>query len=152
MCWRNNGYISTPGCIKIGPFAVNHAGQITRMSASGVPVVGRIATAPDATAGGLTISDVVSYYFGIVHGVPITAVAFRLTDTSYRPVNTSPALLSTLDGASDNHYQDALPNFLAPGDTLYATDGFDTTQITGLFCLEPNGGTGNLPCTTLSKA
>jgi hypothetical protein len=48
---------------------------------------------------------------------------------------------------------DALPANLRPGDTLYAEAGFDTNQISGLFCLEPNDGFGEqLPCTTLTKA
>lgn len=80
------------------------------------------------------------------------AFPFKLTDNSYRPVNTSPALLASLSGASDEVNQDALPATLAPGDTLYAAAGFDITQITGLFCLQPNDGFDeHLPCTTLSK-
>lgn len=62
----------------------------------------------------------------------VVTVAFKLTDNSYRPVNTSPALLASLGGASDDVNQDALPATLAPGDTLYAAAGFDITQITGL--------------------
>lgn len=67
-------------------------------------------------------------------------------------MNTSPALLASLSGTSDDVTRDALPATLAPGDTLYAAAGFDITQITGLFCLQPNDGFGeHLPYTTLHK-
>ena len=67
-------------------------------------------------------------------------------------MNTSPALLASLSGASDETGQDALPATLAPGDTLYAAAGFGVNQISGLFRLQPNDGFGeHLPCTTLSK-
>jgi hypothetical protein len=79
-------------------------------------------------------------------------VAFKLTDSSYRPQNTSPSLLASLNGASDVVGQDALPAYLAPGDSLYAAAAFDITQNTGMFCLLPNDGFGeHLPCTTLKK-
>ena len=78
-------------------------------------------------------------------------VALKLTDSSYRPVNTSPSLLASLNGASDAPGQDALPAYLAPGDDLYAAAAFDITQNTGLFCLQPNGSGAQLPCTMLSK-
>jgi hypothetical protein len=80
------------------------------------------------------------------------AVAFKLTDHSYRPVNTSPSLLASLGGASDDQNNDALPASLVPGDSVYAVAGFDIPKVSGLFCLLPNDGFGeHLPCTTLSK-
>lgn len=137
-------------CVTFTQLATNHAGRLTGVSVNGQPVAGRIATAPSATSGGLTISGVVAYRLTEVHNE--VDVAFKLADTSYRPVNTSPALIASLGGASDDMNGDALPATLAPGDTLYAMAAFDITQVTGLFCLQPNDGFGeHLPCTTLSK-
>ena len=148
LCWPDTGNGS--GCDTLTQFITNHAGRITGLSVNGEPVVGRIATASAATSGGLTIRDVVAYRLTGTQNM--VAVAFKLTDSSYRPVNTSPALLASLGGASDNMNQDALPTTLAPGDTLYAVAAFDVPQVTGLFCLQPNDGFGeHLPCTTLSK-
>jgi hypothetical protein len=138
-------------CDAFTQFTTNAAGQITGLSVDGQPVAGRIATAPDATSDGLTISGVTAYR--LTDQQDVVEVAFHLTDTSYRPVNTSPALLASLSGASDDTNYDALPATLAPGDTLYASAGFGVTGVTGLFCLEPNDGFGeHLPCTTLSAA
>ncbi len=138
------------GCERYGEFTTNHAGRITGVSVNGQPAAGRVATAPAATSDGLTISDVVALRFA---DAPNTvAVAFKLTDTSYRPVNTSPALLASFGGASPDVSNDALPASLAPGDMLYAGATFDVTQISDLFCLQPNDGFGeHLPCTTLTK-
>lgn len=117
---------------------------------NGKLLANRIAVAPTATSGGLTISDITAYELTSIQDV--VEVAFKLTDTSYRPVNTSPALLASLGGASDDTNKDALPTTLAPGDSVYAAAGFDITQTTGLFCLQPNDGfSEHLPCTTLSK-
>jgi hypothetical protein len=99
-------------------------------------------------SGALRISGVVAYR--ITDAQNLVVVAFKLTDNSYRPANTSPALLASLSGASDDVNQDALAATLAPGDTRYASAGFDVTQIIGLFCLQPNGP-GDLPCTMLLK-
>jgi len=105
------------------------------------------ATAPDATSDGLTISGVTAYQ--LTDQQDVVEVAFHLTDTSYRPVNTG----SGLSGASHDTNYDALPATRTPGDTLYASAGFGVTGVTGLFCLEPNDGFGeHLPCTTLSAA
>lgn len=149
LCWQDTG--SGSGCDRLAQFATNHAGQITGASVDGQPIAGRIAIAHAATSGGLTISDVVAYR--VTGAQNLVAVAFKLADNSYRPVNTSPALLASLNGASDAAGQDALPATLAPGDSLYAEAGFDITQIAGLFCLQPNDGLGeHLPCTALRKA
>ncbi len=138
-------------CASFTKVTANQAGQVTGLSVNGKPVAGRIATAPTAKSGGLTISDVVAYELTGTEDTVV--VAFKLTDNSYRPVNTSPALLASLSGASDDTNKDALPATLAPGDTLYAAAGFDVPQSTGLFCLQPNDGFGeHLPCTTLSQA
>ena len=138
-----------PSCKDFTQFTTNQAGQVTGMAVHGQPVAGRIATAPPATSDGLTIGGVVAYR---LTGQNVVVVAFKLTDSSYRPRNTSPSLLASLNGASDDVSQDALPAFLAPGDNLYAAAGFDVTQFTGLFCLQPNDGFGeHLPCTTLKK-
>jgi hypothetical protein len=119
------------------------------MAVDGQPVARRIAAAPPTTSGGLTISSAVAYR---LTREDIVVVAFKLTDSSYRPRNTSPSLLASLNGASDAASQDTLPAYLAPRDSLYATAAFDITQITGLFCLQPNDGFGeHLPCATLSK-
>ena len=148
LCWQDSG--SGSGCESFTQFTTSHGGQITGASVDGQPIAGRIATAPAATSAGLTISDVVAYR--VTDAQNLVAVAFKLTDDSYRPVNTSPALLASLNGASDDTNQDALPASLAPGDNLYAEAGFDITQISGLFCLQPNDGFGeHLPCTTLRK-
>jgi hypothetical protein len=148
LCWSND---NGSGCDSLTQFSTNPAGQITAVAVNGEPVAGRIATASNATSDGLTISDVVSYQ--LTDAQNQVAVAFKLTDTSYKPINTSPSLLASLNGASDDTNNDALPSTLAPGDTLYAAAGFDVPRITGLFCLEPNDGFGErLPCTTLSKA
>jgi hypothetical protein len=135
-------------CVAFTQFTTNRAGQVTGMAVDGQPVAGRIATAPNATSGGLTISGVVAYRLTRQN---VVVVAFKLTDSSYRPINTSPSLLASLNGASDAVSQDALPAFLAPGDSLSAAAGFDITQTTGQFCLQPNGGSASLPCTTLTK-
>lgn len=103
------------------------------MSVAGQPVAGRIATAPAATSDGLTISGVVAYRLSDAQNAVAVAVAVKLTDTSYRPVNTSPALLASLSGASVDPNNDDLPATLAPGDSLFAAAVFDVTQITGLF-------------------
>jgi hypothetical protein len=148
MCWPDTGNGS--GCDTFTQFTTNHAGQITGVSVNGQPVAGRIATAPAATSDGLTISGVVAYQ--LTDAQNQVAVAFKLTDTSYRPVNTSPALLASLSGASDEMGREALPATLAPRDTLYAVAEFGINQITGLFCLQPNDGFGEqLPCTTLRR-
>lgn len=140
---------SAPFCQKFTRFAVNQAGQVTGMTVDGEPVAGRISTAPVATSDGLAISSVVAYR---ITGQDVVVVAFKLTDSGYRPRNTSPSLLASLDGASDATSQDALPAYLAPGDSLYAAAAFDITQNTGLFCFLPNDGFDeHLPCTTLSK-
>lgn len=141
----------TTSCDAFTQFTTNNIGQITGVSVNGQTVTGRIATAPSATSGGLTISAVAAYRLtGAENAV---AVAFKLTDNNYRPVNTSPALLASLSGASDTTGRDALPATLAPGDTLYAAAVFDVTQPTGLFCLQPNDGFGeHLPCTWLRIA
>jgi hypothetical protein len=147
LCWISS---SGSGCDTYTDFTTNHAGQIISVSVGGQPVAGRIATAPAATSGGLTISDVVAYRLSDAQNA--VAVAFKLTDTSYRPINTNPALLASLSGASADPNHDGLPATLTPGDSLYAAAVFDVTQITGLFCLHPNDGFGeHLPCTTLSK-
>lgn len=149
LCWPDTGNGS--GCDTFTQFTANHASQITGVSVNGQPVVGRIATAPAVTSGGLRISGVVAYQLAGAQNM--IAIAFKLTDISYRPVNTSPALLASLDGASDDASEDALPATLSPGDTLYASAGFDINQITGHFCLQPNDGFGeHLPCTTLTKS
>ena len=148
LCWPDTG--NGAGCETVTRFTTNHAGQITGFSVNGEPVVGRISTASTATSDGLTISDVAAYKLTGVRNM--VAVAFKLTDNSYRPVNTSPALLASLSGASNDTKYDTLPDTLAPGDTLYAAAVFDIPQVTGLFCLQPNDGFGEqLPCTTLSK-
>jgi hypothetical protein len=137
-------------CDTFTDWTINHTGQITGTSVDGQPVAGRMATAPDDTSDGLTISGVVAYQLADAENE--VAVAFKLTDTSYRPINTSPALLASLSGASVDNNNDELPATLAPGDSLYAAAVFDVTQISGLFCLQPNDGFGeHLPCTTLSK-
>jgi hypothetical protein len=88
------------GCVSVTQFTTNQAGQVTGVSVNGEPVAGRIATAPAATSDGLTISGVVAYR---LTGTPDkVAVAFKLTGNGYRPVNTSPALLASLSGASDD--------------------------------------------------
>jgi hypothetical protein len=137
-----------PYCEYFTKFITNQAGQITGVSVNGQPVAGRIATAPDATSGGLTISSVIAYRLTKQN---VVMVAFKLTDSNYRPQASSPSLLASLNGASDAVSQDALPAFLALGDNLYAAAGFDITQTTGQFCLQPNGQSASLPCTTLSK-
>jgi hypothetical protein len=147
LCAPSTGS-SGPSCEVLTRFTANHAGQVTGLSVNGQPIAGRIAAAPDATSGGLTISGVVAYR---LTGQNVVIVAFRLTDGSYRPANTSPSLLASLNGASDAVSQDALPAFLAPGDSLYAAAAFDITQPAGLFCLQPNGQSASLPCTPLSK-
>jgi hypothetical protein len=145
-----SGTVDASACDTFTEFTTNQEGQITGASVNGQPIAGRIATAPNASSGGLTISNVVSYQ--LTDAQNQVSVAFMLTDNSYRPINTSPALLASLNGASDDVNEDALPATLAPGDTLYAEAGFDVPQITGLFCLEPNDGFGeHLPCATLSK-
>jgi hypothetical protein len=60
----------------------------------------------------------------------IVVVAFKLTDSGYRPRNTSRSLLASVSGASDVASQDALPAYLAPGDSPYAAAAFDITQNT----------------------
>ncbi len=148
LCWSDTG--NGTGCETFTQFITNHVGQITGLSVEGEPVAGRIATAPAVTSDGLTISGVAAYRLTSVQNKVV--VAFKLTDVSYRPVNTSPALLASLSGASADVSEDALPATLAPGDSLYAAAGFDIPQITGLFCLQPNDGFGeHLPCTTLGK-
>jgi hypothetical protein len=138
------------GCVAFTQFTTNHAGQITGVLVNGQPVAGRIATAPATSSGGLTISKVVAYR--LTSAQNLVVVAFKLTDNGYRPVNTSPALLASFGGASDDVSNDALPATLTAGDSLYAAAAFDITQITGLFCLQPNDGFGeHLPCITLSK-
>src|SRR5579862_5499285 len=122
MCSTSNGSTS---CERFTHFTADSSGRITGMSVDGEPVAGRIATAPAATSDGLTISDVTAYRLTRQN---IVFVAFRLTDTSYRPPYQSPALIGTLSGASDNSNWNALPNYLAPGDTIYAGDGFGITQ------------------------
>lgn len=141
----------TTACEAFTQFTTNHDGQITGLLVNGQAVAGRIATAPSAASHGLTISGVVSYR--LTDAENQVAVVFKLTDNNYRPVNTSPALLASLGGASDTTGQDALPATLASGDTLYAGAVFDVTQPTGMFCLQPNDGFGeHLPCTWLSIA
>jgi hypothetical protein len=137
-------------CDTFTHWTTNRTGQITGTSVDGQPVAGRMATAPDATSDGLTISGVAAYQLTAAQNE--VAVAFHLTDTSYRPINTSPALLASLSGASVDNRYDELPATLAPGDSLYAAAVFDVTQISGLLCLQPNDGFGeHLPCTTLGK-
>jgi len=137
-------------CERLTDFTTNQAGQITELLVDNQAVAGRVAVGPAATSDGLTISDVVALRFA---GAPnLVGVAFKLTDTSYRPVNENPALLASLGGASPGIEDSALPATLAPGDSLYAGAAFDITQVTGLFCLQPNDGFGEqLPCTTLRK-
>jgi hypothetical protein len=136
-------------CETFAAFATNASGRITSFAVDGSPVTGRVAAAPDSTSDGLTISDVTAYR---LTGQQQVAVAFKLTDTSYTPVNTGPALLASLGGASNESGQDALPDELAPGDVVYAGALFGVTSVTGLFCLEPNDGFGeHLPCTTLTE-
>jgi hypothetical protein len=148
VCWPDTGYGA--GCDSFTQFTTNPAGQITGVSVNGQPVAGRIATASPAASDGLKISDVAAYR--ITDQQNEVEVAFKLSDTGYKPVNTSPALLASLGGASNEMGQDALPDNLAPGDSVYALAAFSGTRINGLFCLEPNDGFGEqLPCTTLSK-
>ncbi len=139
---------SAASCEAFTHFSNNQAGQVTGMAVAGQPVAGRIATAPAATSDGLAISSVVAYR---LTRQDVVVVAFKLTDSTYRPVNTDPSLLASLNGASDAASQDALPAYLAPGDSLYAAAAFDIAGNTGLFCLQPNGSGAQLPCTTLSK-
>lgn len=148
LCWPDTG--SGAGCDAFTQFTTDHGGRITGVSVNGQPVAGRIATGPSATSGGLTISGVVSYR--ATDAQNLVAVAFKLTDHSYRPVNTSPALLASLSGASNDASYAGLPANLAPGDTLYAEVAFDVARTSGLFCLQPNDGSGeHLPCTALTK-
>jgi hypothetical protein len=138
------------GCTAFTQFTTNSAGQITGVLVNGQPVAGRVATAPSATSDGLTISKVTA--LRVVTSQNLVIVTFKLKDTSYKPVNTSPSLLASLNGASDDTNQDALPADLRPGDTLYAVAGFDVSRVGGQFCLVPNDGFGErLPCTTLRK-
>jgi len=147
----STGSDASSACSIFTQIRYNRRGQITGLSVDGKPVAGRIATAPSATSGGLTISDVASYALSSAQDVVV--VTFKLTDSSYRPVNTSPALLASLSGASDDTGKDALPATLEPGDSLYGAAAFDVSGITGLFCLQPNDGFGErLPCTTLRLA
>jgi hypothetical protein len=147
LCYTSS---SGSGCQRYTQFTTNHAGQIIDVSVKGQPVAGRIATAPAATSDGLTISSVVALRFA--DAPDLVGVAFKLTDTDYRPVNTSPSLLASFGGASPDENNDALPATLGPGDSLYAGAAFDITQVTGLLCLQPNDGFGeHLPCTTLRK-
>lgn len=139
------------GCGTFTQFTTDSAGRITGVSVEGQPVAGRIATAPPASSGGLTISGVVAYRAS--DSANTVYVAFKLSDTSYKPVNTSPALLASLNGASDDMNYDALPDTLSPGETLYAAAAFDVGQVTGQFALRPNDGFGeHLPTTTLKLA
>ncbi len=85
LCSAGTG--SGSGCSAFTQFTADDAGRITGVSVNGRAVAGRIATAPDATSGGLTISGVVAYR---LTGQNVVVVAFRLTDSSYRPVNTEP--------------------------------------------------------------
>jgi hypothetical protein len=138
-------------CQAFTGFTANTAGQITGVSVDGQPVAGRISAGSDSSSGGLTITGVTAYRLTSEQNVSV--VAFKLTDTDYTPINTSPSLLASLNGVSDNTSYDALPSDLRPGDTLYAAAGFGVSQFTGLFCLQPNDGEGEkLPCTTLGKA
>lgn len=89
---------SPASCETFTQFTTNQAGQVTGMAVKDQPVAGRVATAPAATSDGLTISDVVAYRLTRQDAVE---VAFRLTDSSYRPRNSSPSLLASLNGASD---------------------------------------------------
>jgi hypothetical protein len=98
------------GTVTRSQFTANHAGQIN----GGVRgwAAGRwgIAIAPAATSEGLTISGVVAYKLtGPENQV---AVAFKLIDNSYRPVNTSPALLASLRGVNDDMNEDVLHSHL----------------------------------------
>jgi hypothetical protein len=137
------------GCERFTRFTVNQAGQVTGLSVDGEPVDGRLASGPDASSGGLRISGVLAYR---LTGAKAVAVAFKLTDTGYRPENAIPAVLAAFNGASeDTNGRYPLPNFLAPGDVLYAAALFDVTQVAGTFCLQPMGVATQLPCTTLSK-
>jgi hypothetical protein len=147
LCWIAP---AGAGCDTYTHITTNDAGRIIGVSVAGQPVAGRIATAPAATSDGLTISGVVAHRLSGAHNA--VAVAFKLTDASYRPLNTRPALRASLSGASVDPSNDDLPATLAPGDSLYAAAVFDVTQVTGLFCLQPNDGFGeHLPCTTLRK-
>lgn len=141
---------SGSSCEAFTGLTANHAGQIMGVSVDGQPVAGRIAIAPAATSGGLAISGIVAYQ--LTDAQNKVAVVFKLIDTSYRPINTSPALLASFSGASDDSSNEALPATLAPGDILYAAAVFDISEISGIFCLQPNDGAAeHLPCTTLSK-
>jgi hypothetical protein len=137
------------GCVGFTRFTHNQAGQVTGLSVDGEPVDGRLASGPDASSGGLRISGVVAYR---LTGGKAVAVAFKLTDTGFRPANIIPAVFASLNGASEDYRgREPLPNFLAPGDVLYAAALFDVTQVTGTFCLLSIGADGQLPCTMLSK-
>lgn len=147
LCWATSS--GGTSCDTFAPITTNGAGQIAGVSVNGEPVAGRVATAPDSSSDGLTITDVTAYR---LTGQQLVLVAFKLTDASYTPINTSPALLASLGGASNESGQDALPDGLAPGDAVYAAALFGVTSPTGLFCLEPNDGFGeHLPCTTLAE-
>ena len=136
------------GCVRFTRFTLNQAGQVTGLSVDGEPINGRLASGPAASSGGLRISGVVAYR---LTGGKAVAVAFKLTDTGFRPENVIPAVFASLNGASeDTRGREPLPNFLAPGDVLYAAALFDVTQVTGTFCLQSIGA-GQLPCTRLSK-
>jgi len=137
------------GCVRFTRFAVNRAGQVTGLSVDGEPVDDRVASGPDASSGGLRISGVVAYR---LTGAKAVAVAFKLTDTGYRPNNVIPAVWASFNGAfEDTHGRYPLPNFLAPGDVLYAAALFDVAQVTGTFCLLPMGVDTSLPCSMLGK-
>lgn len=111
LCWPDTSGTSS-GCDVLSQFTTNRAGQIIGVSVNGQSVAGRIAIAPAVTSGGLTISDVVSYRTTDAQNV--VGVAFKLTDNGYRPVNTSPALLASLSGASGDTNYAGLPATLAP--------------------------------------
>lgn len=53
-------------------------------------------------------------------------------------MNTSPGLLASLGGASDDVTQDVLRRTWPQETACTRQPGFDITQITGLFYLEPN--------------
>jgi hypothetical protein len=139
--------LSGSTCTSYTAFTTDSAGQVTGVSVNGQPVAGRLAAGPDSTMSGLTVSDVFAYRLTVEQN--LVAVTFRIADTSYTPINTSPAEIATFVTSAgtlstDDNYAVLMPATLAPGQVATGVAVFDTTGITGTFELRSNDGYSSL--------
>ena len=124
------------GCQTFSNFLSGKSGRITGMSVDGVPVKGRLAIAPDASGGGVSITDVASYRSTDSGNI---YVSFRLKNISSHDVAADGFTLTYVTSAGSRlqaDYQASTTNIsdqLPEGQSVAIAVAFDTRDVAGTF-------------------